>query len=138
MRTSAIAMGLPAMAAAYPGIMGLHSRQGAEEMWAKMEKRAANPEPEADLQLLGGLVSDVVEGVSGLVGDVQGLLGSIAASVDPDNKRPEEGFEFQEPGPGDSRGPCPGLNLLANYGYLPRNGHVNAAQVLEATARGFK
>jgi hypothetical protein len=31
----------------------------------------------------------------------------------------------------------PGLNLLANYGYLPRNGLVNYEQVLDATSRGF-
>ena len=28
------------------------------------------------------------------------------------------------PGPGDLRGPCPGLNALANHGYFPRNGVV--------------
>lgn len=72
-----------------------------------------------------------------LAGDVDGLLGSVAGSVDPDNKRPEPGYVFKAPGPNDSRGPCPGLNLLANYGYLPRNGIVNYEQVVEATARGF-
>jgi hypothetical protein len=25
---------------------------------------------------------------------------------------------------GDQRGPCPGLNVLANHGYIPRNGVV--------------
>ena len=30
--------------------------------------------------------------------------------------------EYQDPGPGDIRGPCPGLNAAANHGYLPRNG----------------
>ncbi|KAF2084124.1 hypothetical protein K490DRAFT_76043 [Saccharata proteae CBS 121410] len=75
--------------------------------------------------------------LSTLTNTVEGLLGSVAESVNPDNLRPEPGYEFQAPGPNDSRGPCPGLNLLANYGYLPRNGHVNAGQVLEATSRGF-
>lgn len=28
------------------------------------------------------------------------------------------------PGPNDIRGPCPGLNALANHGYFPRNGVV--------------
>ena len=28
------------------------------------------------------------------------------------------------PGPGDIRGPCPGLNALANHGYFPHNGIV--------------
>ncbi|KAL7906651.1 Chloroperoxidase [Trichoderma velutinum] len=30
--------------------------------------------------------------------------------------------EFRAAGPFDSRSPCPGLNALANHGYLPRNG----------------
>jgi hypothetical protein len=69
---------------------------------------------------------------------VDGLLSSVGqAIVKQDNKRPEPGYEFKDPGPNDSRGPCPGLNLLANYGYLPRDGYVNYGQVLEATARGF-
>lgn len=133
MKTSAATtLALPALAAAYPGIMGLHNRQAAEEMLQKMQEREADP------QLLSGLVDTVTDTVSSVVDDVQGLLGSVAAAVDQDNRRPEPGFEFQPPGPGDSRGPCPGLNLLANYGYLPRDGHVNYGQVLEATARGFK
>lgn len=65
-------------------------------------------------------------------------LGGVAASIaDLDNKRPEPGYEYQDPLPTDSRGPCPGLNLLANYGYLPRNGHITYAQALEACSRGF-
>lgn len=75
--------------------------------------------------------------IGGLVSDVESLLGSVASSINPDNKRPEPGYVFKAPGPNDSRGPCPGLNLLANYGYLPRNGHVNASQVIEAVSRGF-
>ncbi|GKZ51394.1 hypothetical protein AbraIFM66951_005644 [Aspergillus brasiliensis] len=36
---------------------------------------------------------------------------------------PELGdHKFQAPGPFDSRSPCPGLNALANHGYLPRDG----------------
>lgn len=44
---------------------------------------------------------------------------------------------FIAPGPTDQRGVCPGLNTLANHGYLPRNGIVTAGQVIEATATGF-
>jgi hypothetical protein len=47
--------------------------------------------------------------LSPLLNDVSGLLGSIASSINPDNLRPEPGYEFQEPGPNDSRGPCPGM-----------------------------
>lgn len=28
---------------------------------------------------------------------------------------------------GDQRGPCPGLNALANHGYIPRNGVVSVS-----------
>jgi hypothetical protein len=47
--------------------------------------------------------------------DANNHLGSVAQGVlNPNDKRPEPGYEFQAPGAGDSRGPCPGLNLLAN------------------------
>lgn len=35
------------------------------------------------------------------------------------------------------RGVCPGLNALANHGYLPRNGIVTAQQVIQATSEVF-
>lgn len=65
------------------------------------------------------------------------MLGSVASSVDASDLRPQPGYTFEAPGPGDSRGPCPGLNLLANYGYLPRDGHVTFSEVVNATAVGF-
>ncbi|KAE9981225.1 hypothetical protein EG328_011775 [Venturia inaequalis] len=104
------------------------------------EESQANEKRDAELaerQLLSGATSILGDTAGALTGTLTGLLGSVAQSVNPNNKRPEPGYKFQAPGPGDSRGPCPGLNLLANYGYLPRNGIVTAGQVLEATARGF-
>ncbi|TFK17850.1 Cloroperoxidase [Coprinopsis marcescibilis] len=38
---------------------------------------------------------------------------------------------------GDQRGPCPGLNVLASHGYLPRNGIVTPAQLIKATQEGL-
>jgi hypothetical protein len=32
------------------------------------------------------------------------------------------GNEYQDPGPNDKRGPCPGLNAAANHNFLPRSG----------------
>lgn len=127
---------LPTLGWAFPQMAGVASR---EEMLEKLrqqrdeeivaEKR--NPDPEPAPQLLGA-----VGGVLGALGsDITGLLGSVASAVSPDNKRPEAGYTFQAPGPSDSRGPCPGLNLLANYGYLPRNGYVNLGQVIAATSQ---
>lgn len=36
--------------------------------------------------------------------------------------------EFRPPGQGDLRGECPGLNVAANHGFLPRNGKANILQ----------
>ncbi|KAJ6517650.1 hypothetical protein DFH09DRAFT_1428771 [Mycena vulgaris] len=35
---------------------------------------------------------------------------------------PDAAHPFIAPGPNDQRGPCPGMNTLANHGYIPRNG----------------
>lgn len=124
MKSSLFFLSLPAMGLAFPGFMGVENK--AEILDMLNEKRSEETENKKRAGIL-----------STLVNDVSGLLGSVASSVDPANLRPEPGYTFQAPGPGDSRGPCPGLNLLANYGYLPRNGYVNYGQVVDATARGF-
>ncbi|KAI9375899.1 Chloroperoxidase [Aspergillus egyptiacus] len=46
--------------------------------------------------------------------------------------------EWVAPGPGDSRGPCPGLNTLANHGYLPHDGKGITLDILkDAMMEGF-
>ncbi|KAK9422061.1 putative Heme haloperoxidase family profile domain-containing protein [Seiridium unicorne] len=46
--------------------------------------------------------------------------------------------EWIAPGPDDSRGPCPGLNTLANHGYLPRDGRKITLEILkDAMLDGF-
>ncbi|GLB39248.1 putative peroxidase, family 2 [Lyophyllum shimeji] len=50
---------------------------------------------------------------------------------------PEPGHPFIPPRRGDQRGPCPGLNTLANHGYLPRNGIASFEQIVSAVTRGF-
>lgn len=42
-------------------------------------------------------------------------------------------YEWVAPGPDDLRGPCPGLNALANHGYFPHNGVVPIATGASAT-----
>lgn len=39
---------------------------------------------------------------------------------------------FKPPGPGDLRGPCPGLNALANHGYIQRNGVTTFIEIFAA------
>jgi hypothetical protein len=40
------------------------------------------------------------------------------------------------PGSNDLRGPCPGLNAMANHGYLPRNGMSTITQMTKASNEG--
>ena len=43
---------------------------------------------------------------------------------------------FRPPGRGDQRGPCPGLNALANHNYLPHDGVATIEQFIESTSQG--
>ncbi|PGH23673.1 hypothetical protein AJ80_02279 [Polytolypa hystricis UAMH7299] len=51
-----------------------------------------------------------------------GILGKVCAEAD--------FTQWHPPGPGDSRGPCPALNSLANHGILPRNGRGMTIPIL--------
>lgn len=44
---------------------------------------------------------------------------------------------FVPPGHGDLRGPCPGLNALANHNYLPHDGVATISQFVDATNKVF-
>ncbi|KAL0567409.1 hypothetical protein V5O48_014586 [Marasmius crinis-equi] len=45
-------------------------------------------------------------------------------------------YPWIAPGPNDLRSPCPGLNTLANHGFLPRDGrNITVSMIVEA---GFK
>ncbi|KAJ4465071.1 Chloroperoxidase [Lentinula aciculospora] len=44
---------------------------------------------------------------------------------------------FLPPGPGDKRGPCPGLNVLANHGYIPHDGNTTIDQVVKGAYEVF-
>ncbi|KAL4899902.1 hypothetical protein BDW74DRAFT_105906 [Aspergillus multicolor] len=46
--------------------------------------------------------------------------------------------KWQRPGPEDSRSPCPGLNVMANHGYLPRDGkNIDLALARSAISGAF-
>ena len=62
---------------------------------------------------LGETLGNVVGSVGGLL---DGLLGGIAENINPSDQRPDAAHPFRAPGPSDQRGPCPGLNTLANHG----------------------
>ncbi|KAJ6620976.1 Chloroperoxidase [Mycena sp. CBHHK59/15] len=40
---------------------------------------------------------------------------------------------YVAPGPGDERGPCPGLNSLANHNFIPHNGIVSFLGAIDAS-----
>lgn len=136
MKSTLFLLGLPALSYAFPGMAGIGSREETLKQLKEVRNAAPQPKAEEKRQLNDLLYTGALSGgiLGTLLDDVKGLLGSVASSVNPDNKRPEPGYEFQAPGPNDSRGPCPALNLLANYGYLPRDGYVNFGQVVEATS----
>ena len=45
-------------------------------------------------------------------------------------------YAFKAPSSTDQRGPCPGLNAMANHGYLPHNGIATIDQFIESTGKG--
>ena len=98
------------------------------------------------LLLLGGLVSAVsaFPGMANVqfkrqsiptlpLSQNEGNSGPIdSTSFDPQDQyvdvTPGSANEYQAPGPGDLRGPCPGLNAAANHGFLPRSGITTIGQ----------
>ena len=46
-------------------------------------------------------------------------------------------YAYVAPSATDLRGPCPGLNALANHNYLPHNGYATIAQFINATNTVF-
>lgn len=66
------------------------------------------------------------------------------------NKRQTVGFDaaaqyvsttganaFNPPGSDDQRGPCPGLNAMANHGYMPHNGIGTIEDFITGTGKVF-
>ncbi|ESK91443.1 hypothetical protein Moror_2667 [Moniliophthora roreri MCA 2997] len=59
-------------------------------------------------------------------------------AVEPHDRVNWSQHKFQAPSAADARGPCPGLNTLANHGFLPRNGkNITIPAVLKAGLEGF-
>jgi hypothetical protein len=45
-------------------------------------------------------------------------------------------FAYVPPTANDLRGPCPGLNAMANHGYIPHNGVATITQFIQGTDDG--
>lgn len=87
--------------------------------------------------IAGSLLNGTLSGVLGGIGGILGGGGNSGASVGDLKRFPEDGYPYQAPGPTDQRGPCPGLNTMANHGYLPRNGIATQEQIIRASGRLF-
>ncbi|KAA1478315.1 Cloroperoxidase [Dentipellis sp. KUC8613] len=59
------------------------------------------------------------------------------AVVDGLKRVPDEDHPFQASGSTDRRGPCPGLNTLANHGYILRNGIVAGDEFINGSVEGL-
>ncbi|KAJ7307749.1 Chloroperoxidase [Mycena albidolilacea] len=66
------------------------------------------------------------------------LVSSILLVVKTNAYSAPKGHDFIAPKATDQRSPCPGLNTLANHGYLPRNGmNFTVTQIMDAAVAGF-
>ncbi|OIW29222.1 Cloroperoxidase [Coniochaeta ligniaria NRRL 30616] len=66
------------------------------------------------------------------------LLSLAAASPAGSLAREPKGHEWIPKLPGQSRSPCPGLNVMANHGYLPRSGkNIDLAAVRYGVANAY-
>lgn len=74
---------------------------------------------------------------------VMGTMAFPNLAVDGPSRRASVGFDptaqavsvtgdhrFIAPTKNDFRGPCPGLNAMANHGYISRNGYTNIAEIV--------
>ncbi|KAK0723126.1 Chloroperoxidase [Lasiosphaeria miniovina] len=65
-----------------------------------------------------------------------GLIGLAAAG--PWGNPEPKGHEYHPVRPGDSRSPCPGLNVLASHGFLPRSGkNIDKEAVRSAVSAAY-
>ncbi|KAG8742553.1 hypothetical protein FRC11_014249, partial [Ceratobasidium sp. 423] len=64
---------------------------------------------------------------------------ALLATFDPIKQKIDVTGEhaFKPPTAGDKRGPCPGLNALANHGYLPHNGVTTLTGAIGACNKAF-
>ncbi|EJD34905.1 heme-thiolate peroxidase [Auricularia subglabra TFB-10046 SS5] len=98
--------------------------------------RALAAEQRLDIAAWSG--NDIVGRLlNGTLDLVNGVVDTLPSSIEGSKRFPEDAYPFIAPGPTDQRGPCPGMNTLANHGYVPRNGIVTVLQTIHATSQLF-
>ncbi|KAJ7627235.1 Chloroperoxidase [Roridomyces roridus] len=73
-----------------------------------------------------------------LDGQTATLISFPAAPTDTGLKQiPDAAHPFIAPGPDDQRGPCPAMNILANHGYISRNGVSTFEEITLGVVEAF-
>ncbi|KAF7541113.1 heme-thiolate peroxidase [Neopestalotiopsis clavispora] len=116
----------------------LNHPEARQEIERRLDEYRSGKPQERDLfgGILGGLGSLLGGTLEAVFDNVLGII-PTAEAVNGLKKFPEPDHPFQAPGPTDQRGPCPGLNTLANHGYIPRTGIASVGQINAATAHVF-
>ncbi|KAL0573900.1 hypothetical protein V5O48_008048 [Marasmius crinis-equi] len=69
---------------------------------------------------------------------LQILVLGVAALAVADSQVDFSAYPYKAPGSNDSRSPCPGLNILANHGFLPRDGrNITVPMIVDASLKAF-
>jgi hypothetical protein len=90
--------------------------------------------PGLDASNFNNLTSDVLNEVTKTM---ENLTNDIFFNTDPNKPVDITGKHiFRAPTKTDQRGPCPGLNALANHAYISRDGITSLAEVVTAINRG--
>ncbi|KAI1427669.1 Chloroperoxidase [Xylaria sp. FL1777] len=108
----AIVGALAAVASAFPTVENL----------ARLAQRDGSP------SLLN---EDSIEELSGQLAQLKGKRLLFDPLADPIDIYGEHSFKAPDFENGDQRGPCPGLNALANHGYIPHDGVVSLLDAIE-------
>lgn len=79
-----------------------------------------------------------IENLSEAVKNIQDYVKDQNVFVNPSKPIDITGrHKFQAPSGSDQRGPCPGLNALANHGYISRDGVTSFVEVVTAINQGL-
>ncbi|OBT43962.1 hypothetical protein VE00_04628 [Pseudogymnoascus sp. WSF 3629] len=92
---------------------------------------SAFPSVAGDSLLSADVIAKLAEGLRGVAQESHEKRFLVDPLTTPIDVTGDHSFIPPDFSAGDQRGPCPGLNALANHGYIGRNGVTN---VIEATA----
>lgn len=112
------------LVSAFPGQMNGHNGHSGHQDIHKRCPYAnaqdqAKPKTEHEKRFLLSLIKSPVDSMSKTSSHAVTICNKITLVTN------EHAFQPPDFENGDQRGPCPGLNALANHGYIPRSGVVS-------------